>query len=149
MLAIERFDVEIKAMYKPHKNRYIFDSFPGAGPQIAPRLLAEMGSNRDRYHSCEEIQKYAGIAPVTELSGKKNGYIGDTHAPRSYGKHSLSGQVNPCAIPFGQKPIIGSKKLKKNHTIPSSEHWHLSESGYCFGVGKQGLRMMNQRIYKH
>ena len=71
MLAIECFDVEIKALYKPHKDRFIFDSFPGAGPQIAPRLLAAMGSNRDRYHSCEEIQKYAGIAPVTERSGKK------------------------------------------------------------------------------
>lgn len=71
MFAIERFDVEIKALYKPHKDRFIFDSLPGAGPQIAPRLLAAMGSNRDRYQTCEEIQKYAGIAPVTERSGKK------------------------------------------------------------------------------
>ena len=30
-----------------------------------------MGSNRDRYNSCEEVQKYAGIAPVTERCGKK------------------------------------------------------------------------------
>ena len=71
MSAIERFDAEIKAIYKSHKDRFIFDSLPGAGPQIAPRLLAAMGSNRDRYNSCEEVQKYAGIAPVTERSGKK------------------------------------------------------------------------------
>lgn len=71
MLAIERFDVEIKTIYKQHKDRFIFDSFPGAGPQLAPRLLVAMGSNRDRYHSAQEIQKYAGIAPVTERSGKK------------------------------------------------------------------------------
>jgi len=71
MLAIERFDTEIKALYKPHKDRFIFDSLPGAGPQIAPRLLAAMGSNRERYHCAQEIQKYAGIAPVTERSGKK------------------------------------------------------------------------------
>lgn len=71
MLSIVRFDIEIKAIYKPHKDRFIFDSLPGAGPQIAPRLLAAMGSNRDRYQSCEEVQKYAGIAPVTERSGKK------------------------------------------------------------------------------
>ena len=44
---------------------------PGAGPQMAPRLLAAMGSNRDRYQSPDELQKYAGIAPVTERSGKK------------------------------------------------------------------------------
>lgn len=71
MLAIERFDVEIKTIYKHHKDSFIFDSLPGAGPQIAPRLLAAIGSNRDRYKSSEEIQKYAGIAPVTERSGKK------------------------------------------------------------------------------
>uniref|UniRef100_UPI000970C905 transposase n=1 Tax=Colwellia sp. UCD-KL20 TaxID=1917165 RepID=UPI000970C905 len=71
MLAIERFDSEIKSIYKHHKDRFIFDSLPGAGPQMAPRLLAAMGSNRERYQSSEEIQKYAGIAPVTERSGKK------------------------------------------------------------------------------
>ncbi len=71
ILAIERFDTEIKSIYKPHKDSFIFDSLPGAGPQIAPRLLAAMGSNRDRYKSSEDIQKYAGIAPVTERSGKK------------------------------------------------------------------------------
>lgn len=71
MLAIERFDREIKTIYKTHKDRFIFDSLPGAGPQMAPRLLAAMGSNRERYQSSEEIQKYAGIAPVTERSGKK------------------------------------------------------------------------------
>jgi len=71
MLAIERFDVEIRTIYKQHKDSFIFDSLPGAGPQLAPRLLAAMGSNRDRYKSSEEIQKYAGIAPVTERSGKK------------------------------------------------------------------------------
>jgi transposase len=69
--AIERFDKKIKEIYKSHKDRFIFDSLPGAGPQMAPRLLAAMGSNRDRYQSPDEIQKYAGIAPVTERSGKK------------------------------------------------------------------------------
>lgn len=71
MVAIERFDVEIKTIYKQHKDRFIFDSLPGAGPQMAPRLLAAMGSNRDRYQDAQEIQKYAGIAPVTERSGQK------------------------------------------------------------------------------
>lgn len=71
MTAIDRFDDEIKALYKQENDRFIFDSLPGAGPQMAPRLLVAMGSNRDRYSSSDEIQKYAGIAPVTERSGKK------------------------------------------------------------------------------
>jgi transposase len=71
MQAITRFDDEIKTLYKQHKDHAIFDSLPGAGPQLAPRLLAAMGSNRDRYKCAADIQKYAGIAPVTERSGKK------------------------------------------------------------------------------
>ncbi|GLR72665.1 transposase [Agaribacter marinus] len=62
MLSITRFDTEIKAFYNKHADKFIFDSLPGAGPQLAPRLLAAMGSNRDRYQCAAEIQKYAGIA---------------------------------------------------------------------------------------
>jgi transposase len=71
LASIERFDLEIKALYKAHTDRFIYESLPGAGPQMAPRLLAAMGTNRERYQSPSEIQKYAGIAPVTERSGKK------------------------------------------------------------------------------
>ncbi len=69
--SIERLDNEIKQRYKKQNDRIIFDSFPGAGPQLAPRILVAFGSNRDRYGSASEIQKYAGIAPVIEQSGKK------------------------------------------------------------------------------
>ncbi|MFT5543474.1 MAG: transposase [Glaciecola sp.] len=146
MAAIERFDVEIKALYKPHKDRFIFDSLPGAGPQIAPQLLAAMGSNRDRYHSCEEIQKYAGIAPVTERSGKKEWIHWRYSCTKFLRQTFVEWAGQSVRYSFGQKPIIASKRLKENHTTPSSERWHLSGSGYCFGVRKQIQRMMNQGI---
>jgi hypothetical protein len=38
---------------------------------LAPRLLAALGSQRDRYGNADEVQKHSGIAPVTETSGKK------------------------------------------------------------------------------
>ncbi len=69
---IERFDKAIKTLYNAQQDKAIFDSFPGAGPQLAPRLLVAMGENRERYGCAAEIQKYAGIAPVTERSGKKS-----------------------------------------------------------------------------
>ena len=69
--SIERFDIEIKGIYKQQADRDIFSSFPGAGPQLAPRLLVAFGSHRSRFEHASEIQKYAGIAPVTERSGKK------------------------------------------------------------------------------
>src|ERR1019366_6572738 len=53
-----------------HPDFAIFDSLPGAGPVLAPRLLAAFGSQRDRYQSAADLQTFCGIAPVTERSGK-------------------------------------------------------------------------------
>jgi transposase len=72
MSAIESFDKEIKQLYKQQDDRAIFNSFPGAGPQLAPRILVAFGSNRDRYVAANEVQMYAGVAPVTEQSGKQS-----------------------------------------------------------------------------
>lgn len=69
--AIERLDKEIKQRYKKQNDRKIFDSFPGAGPQLAPRLFVAFGVNRERYQAASEVQKYAGVAPVIEQSGQK------------------------------------------------------------------------------
>lgn len=69
--AIDRIDQEIKTRYNAQNEHVIFDSLPGAGPQLAPRLLAAFGTDRDRFQSAAELQKYAGIAPVVEESGQK------------------------------------------------------------------------------
>lgn len=69
--AVERFDQEIKKYYKGQDDRFIFDSFPGAGAQLAPRIFVAFGSNRERYSHATDLQKYAAIAPVIEQSGKK------------------------------------------------------------------------------
>jgi Transposase IS116/IS110/IS902 family len=37
---------------------------------MAPRLIAAFGTQRNRYATASAIQCYAGIAPVTESSGK-------------------------------------------------------------------------------
>ena len=72
MLAVERIDKEIKSRYATMADRVIFDSLPGAGPQLSPRLFVAFGTNRDRYNNASEVQKYGGIAPVTESSGNKS-----------------------------------------------------------------------------
>jgi transposase len=50
----------------------LFAQLPGAGPVFAPRLMAAFGEHRDRFDSAAAIQKYVGIAPVTERSGNKH-----------------------------------------------------------------------------
>jgi transposase len=68
--AIERYDQKIAALFDQHDDSTLFGSFPGAGPALAPRLLAAFGSNRDRFEFASEMQELSGIAPVTERSGK-------------------------------------------------------------------------------
>ena len=70
--AIDVFDREIAAVARAQPDFALFDCLPGAGPQMAPRLLAAFGEQRDRFHGADELQKYTGIAPVTERSGKKS-----------------------------------------------------------------------------
>jgi transposase len=68
--AIQEFDDQIMSLFKAHPDHSLFASFPGAGEQLAPRLLAFFGADRSRWGDCAEIQKYSGIAPVIERSGK-------------------------------------------------------------------------------
>jgi transposase len=70
--AIERFDHAIAERAQRHPDYALFDALPGAGPALAPRLLVAFGEQRERYGSAEEMQKYAGIAPVLERSGKQS-----------------------------------------------------------------------------
>src|ERR1700686_3767266 len=64
-------DRKIEEAAAAHPDFFIFESLPGAGAVLAPRLLAAFGSQRERYANSEEVQAYSGIAPVTERSGKK------------------------------------------------------------------------------
>ena len=68
--AIERYDQRIAALFDQHDDSTLFGSFPGAGPALAPRLLAAFGSNRDRFEFASEVQELSGIAPVTAKSGE-------------------------------------------------------------------------------
>ena len=69
--AIERFDRQIAALAPKLPDYELFSALPGAGPHLAPRLLAAFGEQRERFPSADQLQRYAGIAPVTERSGKK------------------------------------------------------------------------------
>jgi len=70
--AIGQFDDEIEKLATEHPDYALFQSLPGAGPALAPRLLVAFGEQRERFKSAADMQKYSGIAPVTERSGKKH-----------------------------------------------------------------------------
>lgn len=67
---IAQFDKQIAVLFGNHPDQELFDSFPGAGEVLAPRLLTAMGTNRERFASAREVQELYGLAPVTIRSGK-------------------------------------------------------------------------------
>lgn len=67
---IAAFDRVILEAYRNHPDRALMESFPGAGPALEPRLIAAVGSRRERFESATSMACFAGIAPVKEASGK-------------------------------------------------------------------------------
>lgn len=70
--SIAEYDRQIAQLFAQHPDASIFAGLPGAGPTLAPRLLSAFGTDRARYPSPQDMQTYAGIAPVIERSGKQH-----------------------------------------------------------------------------
>ena len=70
--AIKRFDEAIAILAPKLPDYTLFSALPGAGAQLAPRLLVAFGEQRERFRSAAELQKYSGVAPVTVRSGNKS-----------------------------------------------------------------------------
>ena len=68
---LERLEKRLQELFAAHPDHDIFNSFPGAGKALAPRLLAAWGSDRQRYETAQNMECLSGSAPVTEQSGKK------------------------------------------------------------------------------
>jgi transposase len=58
-------------LFVQHPDHTIFASLPGAGPLLAPALLAKFGDDRARFPTPAPIQALAGSCPVTDSSGKR------------------------------------------------------------------------------
>jgi transposase len=69
--AVKAYDHQIAQTFAAHPDHDLFDSLPGAGPVLAPRLLATLGSQRERFINHQSLQHCSGIAPVTKQSGNK------------------------------------------------------------------------------
>ena len=67
--AIKRYDQQIAGVYAQHPDRAVFAALPGAGPVLGPRLLAALGSQRERFGHASQLQRHSGVAPVTKQSG--------------------------------------------------------------------------------
>lgn len=66
---IRSLEQTVATIFSSHALASVFESLPGAGARLAPRLLSLFGDNFERFRSAGQLQCYAGTAPVTERSG--------------------------------------------------------------------------------
>lgn len=65
-------DKRIAAVTADHPDAPIFQSLPGAGAALVPRLIAVFGTHRDQWRSAADLQRFSGIAPVLVRSGNSS-----------------------------------------------------------------------------
>lgn len=67
---IDEYRKRINELFDQHPQREIFDSLPGAGQMLAPRLLSECSTLPGRFDDADGLRCYAGTAPVQYESGQ-------------------------------------------------------------------------------
>lgn len=65
------YEKQIARLFSAHADFALWDSFPGAGPALAPRLAVAWGTQRERFADTQAMACFSGIAPVKEASGKQ------------------------------------------------------------------------------
>jgi transposase len=68
--SIDEYDERLEELLQAHTHYSIVKSLPGSALHMQSRIIAALGTDRDRYQSAKQVQCYSGIAPVTKQSGK-------------------------------------------------------------------------------
>ena len=79
---IDLVEQKSHTLFKEHSEAYLYRELPGAGKALQPRLLVAFGEDRSLYPDPGSLQKYGGLAPVVERSGRQAWVHWRWHAPR-------------------------------------------------------------------
>jgi transposase len=110
---LKGYRAAIEELFRQHPDRDVFGSLPGAGEKLAPRLLSELGDNRQRFSAAEGLQSYAGTAPVSIESGLQQA--------AAHGRVPV-GQPEPGEMPLGgallRRQTRGGQKPRHSPALP-------------------------------
>src|SRR3984893_4111547 len=133
---IALYDQLISELFDSHPESALFNNLPGAGKQLAPRLLTAFGSDRERFQCLLEALTFLGLAPVTEQSGNLNGSTSDGLVPNSCANPSMSSPPNRCAPALGQRASINTNVLAAKATTPRYAPWLINGPASYIVAGK-------------
>jgi transposase len=69
---VAAYDKRIAAVTADHTDAPIFNSLPGAGAALVPRLIAAFGTDRNQWRHAADLQRFSGIAPILVRSGNSS-----------------------------------------------------------------------------
>ena len=140
--SIDHFNQVIQGLFRKHADHDLFYCLPGAGDVLAPRLLVAFGSDRTRYQDADEVERFTGIAPVVERSGK--GLLdsltnGLSQVPAPDLPRILC--LLEILVALGHRPTISNPDCEEWTITPQSARWRSSGSVFSTGAGKAALFM--------
>ena len=119
---IAQYDREIAQSFAQHPDAPIFASLPGAGPVLAPRLLAALGHQRERYPTAaalhappqwrQSLAKAAANATSVDVAMERS----------SCARASMSTHERASDIAHGPKPITNNSVPKVARTTWPAAH---------------------------
>jgi len=119
-VALKEYDSRIEHLFAQHQDASIWQSFPGAGPTLAPRLCCAFGSERSRYQSALSIQEYSGIAPVQEKSGKNQHWIHRRWARPHFVHQSFFEYASQSALHCPWAKLFLKEQIARGKTYPTA-----------------------------
>src|SRR5437773_3584676 len=119
-VALKEYDSRIEQLFAQHQDAFIWQSFPGAGPTLAPRLCCAFGSERSRYQSALAIQEYSGIAPVQEKSGKNQHWVHRRWARPHFVHQSFFEYASQSALHCPWAKLFLKEQIARGKTYPTA-----------------------------
>jgi transposase len=118
--ALKEYDSKIEQLFTQHRDALIWESFPGAGLTLAPRLACAFGTERSRYQSAAAIQQYSGTAPVTEKSGKNQHWVHRRWARPHFIHQSFFEYASQSVLHCGWARVFIKDQLARGKTYPTA-----------------------------
>jgi transposase len=118
--ALKEYDSQIQKLFAQHSDALIWESFPGAGLTLAPRLACAFGSQRSRYQSAAAIQQYSGTAPVTEKSGKNQHWVHRRWARPHFTHQSFFEYASQSVLHCAWAKVFIKDQLARGKTYPTA-----------------------------
>ena len=123
--------------YAAHPDQEIFASLPGAGPVLGPRLLASLGSQRERFGAAADLQQYTGHrAGDQDAAAALVTFTGAISVPSSTSKASTSMPRKAFCGAAGRRPITCNNGPRAVRITRPCGRWPSNGSGSSSVAGR-------------